>query len=234
MSSFSLKWLALVTMIIDHIGAVFFPDMLWIRCIGRISFPIYAFLLTQGFIHTNSRKKYCLRLAGFALLSEIPYDLVFYQKIIEFDHQNILFELLCGFLVLSCLEKAVEKKKYIFYAPIPFLIFASAYLGLSYGIYGIALIIFYWLCRNNVSASAVSSALVTWTFNGIAKIKLLVLGRSTTILSLNTTQLYAVSAAIPIFLYNGQKGKHSLKWLFYVIYPAHLLVIFAIRALITV
>ena len=84
-------------MVIDHIGAVFFPDIMILRFIGRISFPIYAFLLVQGYLHTSNNskriKKYAERLILFAILSEISFDLCFYNQPIWPGYQNIFFTL---------------------------------------------------------------------------------------------------------------------------------------------
>ena len=84
MSAFTLKMIALVTMIIDHVGAVFFPEIIWLRYIGRISMPIYAFLLVQGYQHTRDFKRYVIRMAIFAVVSEVPYDLLFHGSWLEF------------------------------------------------------------------------------------------------------------------------------------------------------
>lgn len=66
MSAFTLKLIALVTMIIDHVGAIFFPQFIWLRYIGRLSMPIYAFLLVQGYMHTRNFNRYALRMGIFA------------------------------------------------------------------------------------------------------------------------------------------------------------------------
>ena len=100
MSAFTLKMIALVTMVIDHVGAVFFPDLIWLRYIGRLSMPIYAFLLAEGYRKTRNFLHYALRLALFAVLSEVPYDLLFQGRVLEFSRQNILFTLLTGYVVL--------------------------------------------------------------------------------------------------------------------------------------
>lgn len=129
LTSGALKWIALITMFIDHIGAiilekgaisaynqglpsafsydtsVFLSKLdFFIRQIGRISFPIFCFLLVEGFYHTSNRKKYALRLFLFACISEIPFDLCFRGKILEFSYQNVMFTLLIGFLTMWAIE----------------------------------------------------------------------------------------------------------------------------------
>ncbi len=99
-NSFQLKWIAVITMIIDHTGAVLFPDNMVFRYIGRIAFPIFCFLLVEGFFHTRDVRKYMLRLGLFALISEIPYDLAFRDTVLEFEHQNVFFALLLGVVMI--------------------------------------------------------------------------------------------------------------------------------------
>ena len=103
LSGSTLKLIAIITMLIDHIGAAVIArlliagqgsEMLYkiyyaMRAVGRVAFPIFCFLLVEGFFYTGSRKKYALRLFGFALLSEIPFDLAFSGKILEFGYQNV-------------------------------------------------------------------------------------------------------------------------------------------------
>ena len=89
MTAFGLKLLALFTMTADHIGAIFFPQEQWIRIIGRMSFPIYCFLLAEGLKHTRSVVNYALRLGIFAVLSEPAYDLAFSHTLWEPSRQNV-------------------------------------------------------------------------------------------------------------------------------------------------
>ena len=91
MSGQSLKFIAIATMVIDHIGLALFPDELIWRYIGRISFPIFAFLIVEGFVHTSDFKKYIGRILLFAIISEIPFNLLVSGKVLDFTHQNVFF-----------------------------------------------------------------------------------------------------------------------------------------------
>ena len=110
MSAFTLKLIALVTMIIDHVGAIFFPQFIWLRYIGRLSMPIYAFLLVQGYMHTRNFNRYALRMGIFALLSEVPYDLLFQGTWLEFQRQNILFTFLTALFVMKLLDASAKSR----------------------------------------------------------------------------------------------------------------------------
>ena len=100
MSGHSLKLIAIVTMLIDHIGLVLFPEVMILRCIGRLSFPIFAFLIVEGFEHTSDFKKYMVRILLFGLMSEIPYNLMISGKFIDFTHQNVFFTFAIGLMML--------------------------------------------------------------------------------------------------------------------------------------
>ena len=108
LDSFQLKCIAILTMFIDHMGAVFFPGELMFRYIGRIAFPIFAFLLVEGYFHTRDVRRYMLRLGLFAVISEIPYDLAFRETILEFEHQNVFFTLFIGVAMMYALEKSPQ------------------------------------------------------------------------------------------------------------------------------
>ena len=112
LSGSTLKIIAIITMLIDHIGAtilwmeiIYNGDQLYglyylCRSIGRISFPIFCFLLVEGFMHTSDVKKYAVRLGIFALVSEIPFDLALGQQLIYAKHQDVFFGLVIALLVM--------------------------------------------------------------------------------------------------------------------------------------
>ena len=129
----TIKLLAILFMIIDHIGAVFFPDVIIYRIIGRISFPLFAYQLTIGFKHTSNVNKYLLRLWIFALISQVPFTLLF-----DTTNLNIFFTL---FLALFLL-KMIDKKEYAWIFPIGII---SELINVDYGMYGILLILLFYL-----------------------------------------------------------------------------------------
>lgn len=106
-SADALKVIAMLTMLIDHVGAALFADIEILRLIGRISFPIYVWLLVMGFVHTSSRKKYMLQMGACALISEVPFDLAFCNGL-TLRWQNIYFSLLWGLILMTALEKVLD------------------------------------------------------------------------------------------------------------------------------
>ena len=99
LSAMTLKYIAMATMLVDHMGYVLFPWILWLRCVGRIAFPIFAFQIAEGCIRTHDRRRYALRLLLFAVLTEVPFDLVFSGRPLDPSYQNVLWTLLAGALV---------------------------------------------------------------------------------------------------------------------------------------
>jgi len=214
MTSFTLKLIAIVTMLIDHIGSVFFPYEPIFRIIGRISFPIFCFLIVEGFIHTSSFNKYAVRLGIFAVISEIPYDMLFFGKVIELGHQNIFFELLAGLFALYCLKRVKENKKYMFLIVVAAIPILAECLHFSYGAYGILMIISFYLFRENNFAKAMSVTVQTLLYCWVKNVSI---------------QAYSIFAFIPLYFYNGKKGASFPKLFFYLFYPAHLLALFIVR-----
>ena len=103
LSAMTLKYIAMATMLVDHMGYVLFPWILWLRCVGRIAFPIFAFQIAEGCIRTHDRRRYALRLLLFAVLTEVPFDLAFNGQVLYLGYQNVLWTLLAGALVTGVL-----------------------------------------------------------------------------------------------------------------------------------
>ena len=135
LSQEGLKLIACVTMLIDHVGAVFFPQNLWLRVIGRLAFPIYCFLLAEGSRYTRNPAKYALRLFIGLLLAEIPFDLALYGQI-SWAHQSVMFTLLLAFFLAHAMKKLPLWGKLL--VVIPFY-FAAELLHTDYGGLGIVM-----------------------------------------------------------------------------------------------
>lgn len=205
-NSFILKWIAIIAMMIDHVGAVLYPQYLILRIIGRIAFPIFCFLLVEGAMHTSSIRRYEGRMLLFALLSELPFDLVFYEEV-TLEHQNVFFTLLIGLVMLDILERT--KNSYFPFLAILGAIALAEILAVDYGAGGILLILcFYELYEWKFLRQAAFVAM-NFLYFGIG------------------VQAYAGLAAIPMLLYNGERGPR-MKQFFYLFYPAHLLILYLI------
>lgn len=223
MSVFALKVLAILAMLLDHIAAVFLPDgtmpYMLMRGFGRIAFPIFCFLIVEGYFHTRNVKKYMLRLAGFAIISEIPFDICFYHKFFYWGHQNVFFTLLLGLVAIYAIDEIRKHflESYLKTVVLQFTVIILAmvvawYLSTDYSMLGILIIMVFYMNRGNIAQVVISLFVVTFCLG-------------------NTLQMYSLLALIPLYLYNGKKGP-SMRYVFYVFYPAHLLILYAISTLI--
>ena len=222
MSTFALKLIAIITMLIDHIGVVFVPtntvQYLVMRSIGRLAFPIFIFLIVEGFYHTRDVKKYILRLGIFALVSEIPFDMAFNSKILEGSHQNVFFTVFLG-LVLITLMTIVEKK----------FVKQIILINLLNGLLTIGFCVLAFILRTDYNYAGILMMTVFFIFRG-RKPLLLISLFSIAELILGSINVLATLAIIPIFFYNGKKGK-DVKFIFYIFYPAHLLILALVSTL---
>jgi hypothetical protein len=208
LNSFCLKMIAIVTMLIDHIGAVLYPGEMIFRYIGRISFPIFLFLMVEGFYHTRNVRKYEVRMVIFAFISEIPFDLAFSGTMWNPRSQNVFFTLAIGLIMMDLLQKwndTMWKQACVIAA----CIIGAELLCTDYGGAGILMIFFFYKYRDN------------WV------VKLMWTGIISLICFSGTIECFCIIAFLPILLYNGKKGP-SLKYAFYAFYPAHLLILYLI------
>ena len=259
LTGYHLKMIALITMLVDHIAAVFIwrvylasyaitgamkvsdalgdKIIVWVannqesvykayelmRYIGRMAFPIYCFLLVEGFLHTRSVLKYALRLLLFAFLSEIPFDLALTGEWWNLQYSNVFFTLLIGLLLiwaLSYIEKFYEfwnEKKWDDFigklivgvaggfVAIVLGRFADTILMTDYGMAGVFAIAVFYLFRKMKMVAFVGAVMLLSAMS-------------------SSTEILALAMLGPFLKYNGQRGK-STKYVFYAFYPVHLLVL---------
>lgn len=226
-SGSTVKLVAIVTMFIDHFAAVVlarvllsggWTDQLYViyrifRMIGRLGFPIFCFLLVEGFEKTGSRAKYALRLGLFALISEVPFDLALSAKILEFGHQNVYFTLFLGLLAL-CTFDFIAKRKFptilhwiLCAAALCLFMVLAELLNTDYAGMGVLTItVIYIFRRSNALAMAGGCAVLT-------------------LMALN--ELPSFLAIFPAAAYNGKRGL-KLKYFFYAFYPVHLFLLWLV------
>ena len=221
LTSASLQLIAIITMIIDHVGLFLCGNDLGMRLVGRLAMPLFCFMLAEGFLHTKGKRwKYFGRLAIFALISQLPFDLLSNSAASPI-RLNVMFTLATGFAAMALIEYG---KWAVIGLPIFFIV--AEYLHMDYGAYGIAMIVGFYL----ISKFLGKKKQKIWRWLAY----IVTFFTSTTIYvaaKQNATQLFALLAIIPIILYNGKLGKRLPKWFGYIFYPAHLLAIFIIKSL---
>ncbi len=230
-SSNTLKIFACACMLCDHVGYVLVDNNSVMRAIGRLAFPIFVFLLVEGYRHTSNVKKYILRLFVFALISEVPFDLAFSRCIFDISDQNVFFTLTAGLTAVYLLDRvlsgaysaASEYRMILAFGAVLIPAIVAEICRFDYGMGGIAIIILFYLitplygkgklqekAKRN-AANTVLGAVIYYLFYGLS-------------------ELYALFAIIPISFYNGKRGKKNklIQYAFYFFYPVHLLCIYLI------
>lgn len=211
-----LKLIALITMTIDHMGMMLFPRLKILRAIGRIAFPIFAYMIAEGCRHTRNRKKYLLSMASLAAICQVVYFFAMgslYMSVLVTFSLSIgliylaeyadnggrfgtvgLYAALCGIFFLCYLAHDV--------------LFPKTDFGIEYGLWGVLLPAFAYFGKKKQKTLQYFTgglALLNLTWGGI--------------------QWFSMAAIPFIALYNGKRGKWKMKYLFYIYYPVHLVVI---------
>lgn len=193
-------------MALDHTGAVLYPSQIWLRCLGRIAFPIFCFLIVEGFFHTHDVRRYMGRLGVFALISEIPYDLAFRGVPLKYAHPNVFFTLLIGIGMMVLLER---NREWPVKAVILLLAMWLAVLIRSdYNFRGVLLIFVFYIFHDSRWLAVTAGGFWNFLYQGVI-------------------QKYGVLSVLPLALYNGERGR-KMKYFFYIFYPAHLLLLYGI------
>ena len=231
-TSFSLHLMAMLFMLCDHLWGTIVPGNDWLTCIGRVCFPIYAFLLVEGYFHTSNLKKYVKRLLLFAVISEIPFNLAMASSVIYPFHQNVLWSFLIALGLIHCNEKAKSTGKlWLRIIVAVFTILAGYLLGLitmvDYYHAGILMVLTFYFFHHRNWWDYVGQLLCLGYINlellGGFGYEVVLFGETVFL----TRQSLALLALIPIWLYKGKQGYHSKWWKYfcYAFYPAHLLIL---------
>lgn len=254
----SLKVVACVSMFIDHLSKIFlaaiitklfwmaengeipfeqyqsFSDFVRFKLydIGTIAFPIFCFLLVEGFVHTKNRKRYMGSMLVFALISELPFDLGFFSELSRrhgtfpfyFSYQNVFFTLFLGLFCLSILERLPKFEKeqgpkediktvLLQLGTVVLVAVVAELLRYDYGGQGIIFIVGFYILRGDCILQALGYLVLFMVTTG------------------NQPTICTILAVIFILFYNGKRGKLKLKYCFYWFYPIHILLLYGMTLL---
>lgn len=213
-------------MAVDHLGLFFFPDILFLRAVGRLSFPLFAWAIANGSNHTANINKYFLRLILLAVFSQIPYRLLYGIYHIPDPGLNVLFTLSFGLLAIMVYKKTGNLYFRILIAAV---ISLSAYvMGSDYQAFGVLTVLLFFLFYKNKIKTVISYTALVTIFYLMPFVLNKDFGSSIEASNLNLIQLCSLASLFIITTYNGLKG-YRLKYLFYLFYPAHLTLIYLIR-----
>ncbi len=222
LSGSTLKVIAILAMTVDHIGAFLFPDILWLRYIGRLTFPIMGFFVYEGWRHTRNIRRYGLRLLLFAAVSEIPFNLIHAGGLSAPHHQNIGFTLLLGLLALE-----LSHKGGLGWVGAGAACLLGDLLWVDYGSAGVLSILLFGTFAHIKLPAALSVAASTllFTYGQWSVVWPHIEWFSPATYHLIPPQTWAIAAIPLLLLYNGKRGR-APGWLFYAFYPGHLLLLY--------
>ena len=217
-----LKLIAIVLMTVDHIGAYLLPQYVILRYIGRLAMPVFAWMIAEGCRYTKNRPRYLLTMVGFATVCQVVY-FVFLNSLT----QCILVTFSLSILLIYVMDYASEKGNFLSLCLMGGVFIAVAYIcvllpgdlpgtdfHVDYGLLGVLLPLFVYMGRTKQE-----------------KLLLMAAGLSAIAYNYGKIQWFALLCVPLLALYNGQRGKKSLKYLFYIYYPAHLAAIYGIALL---
>lgn len=223
LSNNQLKIIAMITMAMDHIGVSLFPQVLWLRIIGRLAMPIYAYMIAEGCRHTRSQGRYLATLALMGIACQLVYFFAMGSL-----YMSILITFSLSIVLCILLHQATVKKTVVSWICVALAVAAVFFLceilprllpgtdyGIDYGFFGVLLPVLIFLGKDKFSR-------LNAAFIGLCCISL----------QHDATQWFSLLALPLLALYNGQRGKWKMKWFFYFFYPVHLVLIHFISLLI--
>ena len=241
MTSFALKIIAMASMLVDHFAYSFHGLLVWdsfevMRSVGRLAFPIFAYMAGEGFRHTRDVRKYLVRLGAFALISEVPFDLLFRNSgrmvalgsdglvlvFFELSSQNVFFTIFLGIAAAYLYKLGRDRPLFLIAIPIPILL--GGLMNTDFGSIGVAMVF---------ACAAITGRIVrlgTVLLGGVVLFwPFMVLADPSFGIMLMTFHCIAVGL---LLMYNGKRGRKA-RWTFYLFYPAHLLALFGLLWIMT-
>ncbi len=212
MSALVLKLIAAFTMALDHAGLILFGNALWMRALGRLAFPLYAFFIAEGFRYTKNRMRYFLSVFLLGLGCQIVCEIASPGEVL-----GVLITFSFSLLLMECVRRTKEDRRYLLLCLFAFptvLVFCH-FFPVDYGFLGVLLPVLASLFQNRwARLSAFALGLVLLCLNG------------------STVQWFSLFALPLLLLYNGKRGRYKMKYFFYVFYPLHLALLWGIDYLI--
>ena len=232
LNSFTLRVVAMSAMLCDHLWVTIAPESSWLTYVGRIAFPIFSFLLVEGFFYSSNRWRYALRLFVFAAISELPFNLMHGGRIAYVGHQNVLWTFLIGLLAMVVIEKIKTRVDNVVITGVvtAFVAYGGIYFANSlrtdYSGYGILTILLFYTCRN-LRYEGIGEFLGLFYINFI-----LMAGKTLSFTLMGSSFAFPIQglALLSFFFiqkYNGLLGRYSKieQYAFYIFYPLHMLVL---------
>lgn len=212
MSTFILKIIAALTMTVDHAGLLLFGNEPWMRIVGRIAFPLFAFFIAEGFRYTRDRRRYFFGILALGTVCQLVAAIFSPGEV-----WNVLLTFSLSLILLYLLDRSKADARFLaaFGAGLILVFFFTEYIPVDYGFFGVLLPLFAALFEKK------------WARLGAFAVGLTVL-----CLEYSSLQWYSMLSLVLLALYNGKPGKYKLKYFFYIFYPLHLAVLWGIRYLI--
>ncbi len=239
-TSFALHLLAMGFMLCDHLWATLLTSQDWLTWVGRIAFPLFAFMLAEGFSHTRDRKKYAKRLLIFALITELPFNLMLSGSLIYPLHQNVMFTFLLAIAAMSVCEKIKSRISALW---LRILLFALTALGfhfagfitfVDYYGYGILMVLLFYFTRAEEDTPPQRKVFLSvLQLLGLHFINCELMGGLVVPITVGGTEIIipqqgmALLSLPLIWLYRGKQGPYNkgIRLLYYAFYPVHILIL---------
>lgn len=210
-----LKFIALIAMTTDHVGSFLFPDITVLRIIGRIAYPIFAFMIAEGCFYTKHKYRYFFEVLGIGALCQIVYFVVFHSL-----YMNVMIVFAFSILIIFTIQKARETRSS------GFAILAASLIGLAYFL-SVNLPVWVKGLEFDYGFVGIVLPVVIYMLPDFKmKIFVFIGGLIVLAISLDSNIQFWALLSIPLLiLYNGKRGKLKIKHFFYIYYPAHMVVI---------